>query len=98
MAFKTRAVVAAVAFLVSGCAGYSAIPVNNNEQDAKSDGVRYYEVAPFLLVYSDGKGNLTSKIEARNRFLQYHAVRGQHWSKLHFPTVMFQKPYYALLI
>ena len=31
-------------------------------------------------------------IEARNRFLQYHAVGGQHWSKLHFSTVKFQKP------
>jgi starch synthase len=27
------------------------------------------------------------RIEVRNRFLQYHAVRGQHWSKLHFSTV-----------
>jgi hypothetical protein len=25
--------------------------------------------------------------EARNRFLQYHAVRGQPWSKLRFSTV-----------
>jgi hypothetical protein len=32
------------------------------------------------------------KDEARNRFLQYHAVRGQHWSKLHFSTVKLQKP------
>ncbi|MFT5731240.1 MAG: hypothetical protein ACI8PB_005435 [Desulforhopalus sp.] len=30
--------------------------------------------------------------EVRNRFLQYHAVGGQRWLKVHFSTVIFQKP------
>lgn len=63
MVLNVKVVVAAVTILVSGCAGYSAVPIHNSDEDKKADGVRYYEIAPFLLVYSDGKGNLTSKIE-----------------------------------
>lgn len=48
--------------LLSGCAGYTSRPVNSNHEDSTAQGIRYYEPAPFLLVYSDGKGNLTSRI------------------------------------
>ncbi|MFO1251455.1 MAG: hypothetical protein U1E77_10060 [Inhella sp.] len=30
--------------------------------DTKVDGIRYYEASPYLLVYSDGKGGLVSKL------------------------------------
>lgn len=52
-----RFAVATTLLVLSGCAGYTV----KNDQDALQ-GIRYYEPAPFLLVYSDGKGNLTSQI------------------------------------
>jgi hypothetical protein len=62
MTFSVKMVLAVATILLAGCAGYSASPIHTNELDIKAKGVRYYEVAPFLLVYSDGKGNLTSQI------------------------------------
>lgn len=57
--------------VLSGCAGMSVKPITD-EQDACTGehsfwgcatGIRYYESAPYLLVYSDGKGGLTTSIE-----------------------------------
>lgn len=44
---------------LSGCAGTVARPVVD---DSKATGIRYYELAPFLLVYSDSKGGLKSAL------------------------------------
>lgn len=33
------------------------------EEDNRDEGIRYYERAPFLLVYSDGKGGLVTKVK-----------------------------------
>src|SRR5687767_1988988 len=51
--------------LLIGCAGntvktlpYIAQPTAAKAEDAKVDGIRYYEEAPFILVYSDSKGGL----------------------------------------
>jgi hypothetical protein len=53
---------------VSGCAGvhFKTIPSYPNATaaqtaDTKADGIRYYEQAPFLLVYTDGKGGLKTQ-------------------------------------
>jgi hypothetical protein len=48
-------------FYLVGCAGYKAEPVIS-ENDKNLIGLRYYEPAPFLLIYSDGRGNLQSEI------------------------------------
>ncbi len=52
-----RAALLALALLLAGCAGFVYAP----ETD-KSDGIRYYESAPYLLIYSDGKGGLQWQI------------------------------------
>lgn len=50
--------------LLSSCAGVSF--VNYNPSDAKTDrktgGVRYYNAAPYLLLWHDGKGGLSSDL------------------------------------
>ena len=51
--------------VLGGCAGLTVTPIGegkgeNSETDAR--GFRYYQPAPFLLVYSDGKGGLVSQI------------------------------------
>lgn len=57
------------AALLSSCAGTivgrisnPAYQVDGRFSDTKAQGIRYYESAPFLLVYSDGKGGLVSKL------------------------------------
>lgn len=59
----------AVIALLSGCAGTKvgqianpAYKVSGKFSDAEAQGIRYYESAPFLLVYSDGKGGIVSKL------------------------------------
>lgn len=49
-----------VAVLLSGCAGVTI--QKENTDAAKDNGIRYYEPAPFLLLYSDSKGGLNSKL------------------------------------
>ncbi|PTR06818.1 hypothetical protein C8R32_109104 [Nitrosospira sp. Nsp5] len=55
--------------LLTGCAGTNVNRVATGEiagpgevLDSKADGIRYYEIAPFLLVYTDGRGGLTSQL------------------------------------
>jgi hypothetical protein len=54
---------------LTGCAGTTVARISNPDlgiqgkfADDKAQGIRYYESAPFLLVYSDGKGGLTSQL------------------------------------
>ena len=47
--------------LVMLCAGCSA-SVKYAREDDPSTGIRYYESAPYLLIYSDGKGGLKWQI------------------------------------
>jgi hypothetical protein len=53
--------VASVAAFLAGCAGISAKSVPDPAKDT-TGGFRYYEGAPFLLLYTDGKAGLTSKV------------------------------------
>jgi hypothetical protein len=50
-----------VASLILACSGCTAT-VTYQHEDAGPKGVRYYESAPYLLVYSDGKGGLKWQI------------------------------------
>lgn len=75
--------------LLTGCAGYSVTPINDVDSDAKADGVRYYEPALFLLVYSDGRGNLTSQIltmpdTSKKMVINLHAFAAKNNSTLTF--------------
>lgn len=55
-----------IILLLGACAGTQVRPIaataDGTNPDEEADGIRYYEPAPFLLVYSDGKGGLQSKI------------------------------------
>lgn len=45
--------------LLAACAGTIVRPVAD---DNTADGIRYYESAPFLLVYTDGRGGISSQL------------------------------------
>jgi hypothetical protein len=47
---------------LTGCAGFVATPISDSATDAKVSGIRYYEPAPFILVHTDGKGGLVSRL------------------------------------
>ena len=45
--------------MLSACAGITVKPVENEKQ---VDGFRYYEMAPFLFIHTDGKAGVSSEI------------------------------------
>jgi len=47
---------------VAGCAGLTVKPVPDAAADTKARGFRYYEPSPYLLVYTDNKGGLVTKL------------------------------------
>lgn len=49
--------------LLAGCAGTTVRPAGTTALDDKVNGIRYYESAPFLLVYTDGKGGVISELK-----------------------------------
>jgi len=84
MWFSRRVTMITALFLLCGCAGFS---VQDDSDDL--DGIRFYEPAPFLLVYSDGKGNLTSQIimmpdTTRKRVIDLHAFAAKNNTTLTF--------------
>lgn len=56
-----RTIILGAAAIAAGCAGITAKPVPDADADTTS-GFRYYDTSPFLLMYTDGKGGLTSKL------------------------------------
>ena len=51
-----------VLLVITGCAGLDVTAINTEADDNMARGFRYYESAPFLLVHTDNKGGLTSKV------------------------------------
>ncbi len=47
---------------LTACAGISVSDVSAPADDETTDGLRYYETAPFVLVYADGLGGLHSEM------------------------------------
>ncbi|MDR6841323.1 hypothetical protein [Pseudoxanthomonas sacheonensis] len=89
-----RWVCAGIALLLSGCAGFKVVDAPANEDTVQ--GIRYYEPAPFLLVYSDGKGNLTSQIIVmpditQKRVIDLYAYASTNKSTLDFTDGMLTK-------
>lgn len=60
-----RLPVVVVAALLSACSGLAVEPIGNAEQksDANAGGIRFYQEAPFLFVYPDGKGGITTEVK-----------------------------------
>ncbi|MDP9412553.1 MAG: hypothetical protein M3Q08_00285 [Pseudomonadota bacterium] len=81
---------------LAGCAGTVVTPVKDGSDvaskgyaDEDVDGIRYYESAPFLLVYSDGKGGLQSQLlflpdQTRKRSIDPYAYLASNESTLVF--------------
>ena len=70
------------------CAGTTVRPITA-DADSSADGIRYYEAAPFLLVYTDGKGGLVSELKflpdtTSKRSVDPFAVLAQNSSTLTF--------------
>lgn len=89
-----RWVGAGMALLLSGCAGFKVVDAPTSNDTA--EGIRYYEPAPFLLVYSDGKGNLTSQIIVmpditQKRVIDLYAYASTNKSTLDFTDGMLTK-------
>lgn len=85
--------------LLAGCAGttYGTIPNSGNPAqadaeaaaDAAADGIRYYDAAPFVLVYTDGKGGINSSLvylpdTTRKRLIKPYAWAAKNHSTIHF--------------
>jgi hypothetical protein len=63
--------------------------VANDAEDAAADGIRYYEMAPYLLIYPDGKGGITSSIEmmpdtSRMMVIELHAFASSNHTTFTF--------------
>jgi hypothetical protein len=56
-------IVATISLLLASCAGLRIDNVSTDAADVEATGFRYYETAPFLLVYTDNKGGLTSTVK-----------------------------------
>ncbi|WP_395753799.1 hypothetical protein [Prosthecobacter sp.] len=50
-----------LAVVLTGCAGLNVRSLPEGA-DTKADGIRYYEAANFLLVYSDGAGSVRTEV------------------------------------
>lgn len=81
------AILAATA--LGGCAGFTTVNIDSDEDDARARGFRYYESAPFLLVYTDSKGGITSEVlflpdTTKKRSIQPYAYAASNKSFLKF--------------
>jgi hypothetical protein len=75
--------------LFAGCAGTTVKPAGTPDQDRTANGIRYYEAAPFLLVYTDGKGGAVSQLKflpdvTTKRSIDPFAVLAQNETTLTF--------------
>lgn len=91
-----RWVAPTAALALSACAGYSVVDDNGKTDNDASQGIRYYEPAPYLLVYTDGKGNLTSQIImmpdlTQKRVIDLYAYASSNNSTLDFNNGMLTK-------
>lgn len=84
---------ALVAGILSACAGLDVKPINSEADNNVARGFRYYQPAPFLFVYSDGKGGIISKIiylpdTTQKMSIKPYAYLASNESTLQFDTGM----------
>jgi hypothetical protein len=53
---------ASLVILLSGCAGLSTRSVPNDASERLAGGIRYYQPAPYLLLYTNSEGGFVSKL------------------------------------
>jgi hypothetical protein len=94
--------IGAFALMLSACAGTTvsrieypgidqlpSLPADKNDNDAT--GIRYYESAPFLLVYSDGKGGLVSQLLYLPDLTQKRVINPYAYLAANNSTLTFDK-------
>jgi hypothetical protein len=88
---SVRIASAAMAALLSGCAGthYYEISEQTTTDDSTVDGIRYYEPAPFILVHTNGKGGLTATTLWLPDTTRVHVVDPYAWFAKHDATYGF---------
>jgi hypothetical protein len=89
VALAHRALFALLAALLSGCAGFTTLNVESDAADGKARGFRYYESAPFLVVFFDGVGSFTTEVlflpdTTRKRSIQPYSYAASNKATLGF--------------
>jgi hypothetical protein len=94
-----RLVVLGLALGLAGCAGTTVRPISyapgtavsvGGRPDAEVNGLRYYEGAYFVIVYSDGKGGLTSDVKWLPDLTRKRAIDPYAWFAKNEATLTFQ--------
>lgn len=80
----------AVACCLAGCAGVTAGPVSDDKADMADQGFRYYETAPFLLLYTDSKGGLKSEVLYLPDTTKLRSVRPYAWGATNNTALSFE--------
>lgn len=83
--------------LLGACAGTTVEPVawsggtavDGVRADSEVDGLRYYEGAHFLIVYSDGKGGLKSEVKFLPDLTRKRAIDPYAWFAKNDATLVF---------
>jgi hypothetical protein len=89
-AFLRSIVWTAVAVSMMGCAGTKyATESPSIGQASEVEGIRYYNDAPFVLVYSDGKGGLSSSLIWLPDTTKVRILRPYAWASKNNATYKF---------
>lgn len=84
---------------LAGCAGTTVRPISYapgtvvsvaGKPDAEVNGLRYYEGAYFVIVYSDGKGGLASDVKWLPDLTRKRAIDPYTWFAKNEATLTFQ--------
>ena len=88
----TRALAAALpALALMGCAGIEVVNVGNPTADENARGFRYYDTSPFILVYADGQGALTSQLLYLPDSTKKRSIRPYAYGASNQTTLTFDK-------
>jgi hypothetical protein len=90
----STSIIVLLAGALSACAGLNVTPIGTSKElDEAAHGFRYYQPAPYLFVYSDGKGGLVSQIKylpdtTQKMSVQPYAYLASNESTLQFDAGM----------
>lgn len=62
MLIRQRLTLVLFVTLLAGCSQIVHSPVSENNADAAAKGIRYFNSSPYLLVYANGKGGITTQL------------------------------------
>ena len=77
---------AGLILLLSACAGLTVKRANDGD-----DGIRYYRTSPFLLVYTDNSGGLTSEVHYLPDLTKEMSIKPYNYLASNKSTIKFDK-------